>query len=159
MSEVTVEQRANCYVETVKHIRLVASILQAVAAELLRRAAAHDESKLEPPEFEMFAEYTSKLAGVTYGSAEYEEFRRAMGPALAHHYAKNDHHPEHFKDGVNDMNLVQLVEMLCDWRASSTRHNDGNIRKSIEVNATRFGIGHQLARILENTVPFLETVS
>jgi len=32
------------------------------------------------------------------------------------------------------------------------RHNNGNIRKSIEINANRFGISPQLVKILENTV-------
>jgi hypothetical protein len=54
------------------------------------------------------------------------------------------------------MNLVDLVEMLCDWKASSTRHNDGNIRKSIEINAERFGINQQLVKILENTAELFD---
>ena len=52
---------------------------------------------------------------------------------------------------VNDMNLLDIVEMLCDWKAASERHNDGNIRKSIEINANRFGLSPQLVKILENT--------
>lgn len=149
------EQQASNF-ETMKHIRLVGILLHRVAKELLDRADAHDQSKLASPEVELFTEYTKALAGSTYGSPEYEEFRKKMAPALAHHYANNRHHPEHFKSGVNDMNLVDLVEMLCDWKASSTRHHDGNIRKSIEVNAERFGIGPQLTRIFENTADFLE---
>lgn len=142
--------------ETMRHIQKVQHFLNRCAAALIARGEDHDRSKLETPEAEMFAEYTSKLAGSTYGSPEYEGFRKAMGPALAHHYAHNRHHPEHWKDGVNDMNLLDVVEMLCDWRASSMRHNDGNLRKSIEINANRFGLSPQLVRILENTVDFLE---
>jgi hypothetical protein len=155
--DLTVEEQAT-NAQTQKHIRLVGKLLHMVAVELLRRADAHDQSKLERPEVELFTEFTTKLATCTYGSPEYEAFRRAMGPALAHHYANNDHHPEHFKDGIDDMNLVQLVEMFCDWKASSTRHNDGNIRKSIEVNANRFGMSPQLVRILENTAAMFDGV-
>lgn len=155
--ELSLEERAT-NAETMTHIRLVGRLLHIFVIELLRRADVHDQSKLERPEVEMFTEFTSKLATCTYGSPVYEEFRRAMGPALAHHYANNDHHPEHFKGGVNDMNLFQLVEMLCDWKASSTRHNDGNIRKSIEVNANRFGLSPQLVRILENTAAIFDGV-
>jgi hypothetical protein len=61
------------------------------------------------------------------------------------------HHPEHFKDGVDDMNLLDIMEMFCDWKAAGERHNDGNILKSIERNADRFGLSPQLVRILENT--------
>jgi hypothetical protein len=53
------------------------------------------------------------------------------------------------------MNLIDLVEMLCDWKAASERHNDGNIRKSIEINASRFTISPQLVKILENTADLL----
>lgn len=53
---------------------------------------------------------------------------------------------------VNDMNLIDLLEMFADWKAASERHNDGNIRKSIEKNADRFGLSPQLVRILENTI-------
>lgn len=153
--ELTLEERATNY-ETMRHIRLVARLLHLFAAELMARADRHDQSKLERPEVELFTEFTNKLAACTYGSLQYEEYRKAMGPALAHHYANNDHHPEHFKGGVGDMNLLQLVEMFCDWKASSTRHNDGNIRKSIEVNANRFGLSPQLVRILENTAAVVD---
>lgn len=155
MSKLTLEQQAT-NAETQKHIRLVASLLHKVAKELLDRADIHDQSKLESPEVEMFTEFTAKLATSTYGSPEYDEFRKQMGPALAHHYAHNRHHPEHFKHGINEMTLVDLIEMLCDWKASSTRHNDGNIRKSIEHNANRFAISPQLVRILENTADDLD---
>lgn len=151
----TFEEQATNF-QTMQHIRQVGIFLHRFARELLDRADTHDQSKLFSPEVELFTEFTPKLAASTYGSSEYEEFRKKMAPALAHHYAKNRHHPEHFKEGVNDMNLVDLVEMLCDWKAASLRHDDGNIRKSIEINSERFGIGPQLTRIFENTADFLE---
>lgn len=157
MDDLTLEERATNY-ETMKHIRLVQRLLHICISELMHRADVHDQSKLERPEVELFTEYTSKLATCTYGSPEYEQFRKAMGPALAHHYANNSHHPEHFKNGVNDMNLLDLLEMFCDWKASSTRHNDGNIRKSIEVNANRFNLSPQLVKILENTASLFDGV-
>jgi hypothetical protein len=150
MSELTVEEQATNYA-TFRHIERVRNLLNDMSVTLIRRGELHDQSKLEPPEVALFTEYTSKLATCTYGSAEYEGFRKAMGPALAHHYANNRHHPEHFKEGVDDMNLIDVLEMLCDWKAASERHNDGNIRKSIEKNADRFGLSPQLVKILENT--------
>lgn len=79
-----------------------------------------------------------------------------MKPALEHHYANYRHHPEHFVDGVNDMNLIDLVEMICDWKASTLRHNDGNLLKSIEINAQRFGMSEQLTQILVNTAKLFD---
>jgi len=57
--------------------------------------------------------------------------------------------------GVNGMTLIDLIEMLCDWKAASERHRDGCIRKSIEINTKRFTLSQQLAKILENTVSVL----
>lgn len=151
----TLEQLAT-NADTYQHIERVRNLLGVVIMDLLVRAAQHDQSKLAPPEVEMFTEYTAKLAGMTFGSKEYEGTRQMMGPALAHHYANNSHHPEHYKNGIEDMDLIDLIEMLCDWKASSERHNDGNLRHSIEKNADRFKIAPQLRRIMENTVPFLE---
>lgn len=150
MNDLTTEQKATNY-DTFRHIERVRNLLNYMVNDLLDRGRKHDQSKLVSPEVEYFAEYTDKLATCTYGSEEYEGYRKAMKPALDHHYASNRHHPEHFKDGVNDMNLIDVLEMLCDWKAASERHNDGNIRKSIEKNADRFGLSPQLVRILENT--------
>lgn len=138
--------------DTWRHIHRVQHYVLGMAKRLIDRAHAHDQSKLETPEVEAFTEWTPRLAASTYGSEEYDGFRKALGPALAHHYARNRHHPEHFKGGVDDMTLLDLVEMLADWKAASERHNDGNIRKSIEINAERFGMSPQLRRIFENSV-------
>lgn len=150
----TLEQKATNY-DTFRHIERVRNLLVMCATKLLERGVEHDQSKLESPEVELFTEYTPKLAGCTYGSDEYKSFLSEMAPALAHHYANNRHHPEHHKNGVDDMNLLDIVEMLCDWKAASERHNDGNIRKSIEHNADRFKMSPQLVRIFENTADLL----
>lgn len=157
MTTLTTEEQAT-NAATLQHIRLVQRLVNIVVRDLLDRADSHDQSKLEPPEVELFAKYTPLLAGSTYGSPEYAEFLKEMRPALEHHYAKNSHHPEHYKNGINDMTLIDLVEMFCDWKAATLRHNDGNIRKSIEHNANRFGMNPQLVKIFENTVDMFDEV-
>lgn len=143
-------------VDTKNHIRRVRLLLAKVAGNLTGRAQVHDDSKLEAPEKPLFDEYTPKLKALTYGSDEYKAALTAMGPALQHHYAHNQHHPEHWPNGINDMSLLDVIEMLVDWKAASERHADGDIRKSLEINRARFGISDQLAAILENTVRELE---
>lgn len=137
--------------ETWRHINRVQQLMSSVVKELIDRAVNHDQSKLESPEVEYFAEYTDKLAETTFGSPEYEELKEKLKPALDHHYANNTHHPEHWKSGVDDMTLLDLIEMLVDWKAASERHNNGNINKSIELNGKRFEMSPQLVRIFENT--------
>lgn len=142
--------------QTLRHMEKVRNFINLVIKELMKRGELHDQSKLESPEQEIFEEYTQKLAEMTYGSDEYKAALEKMKPALDHHYATNRHHPEHYKNGIDDMDLVDLVEMFCDWKAASMRHNDGNLRKSIEINGNRFGMSPQLIRIFENSIPLVE---
>ena len=142
---------SECQVETLKHIEKVRELVRVFVSKLVTRAQEHDKLKLESPEVEIFAEYTPKLADTTYGSEEYMNYLKKMDVALQHHYANYRHHPEHFDKGINDMNLVDIVEMFCDWKASSMRHNDGNLLKSIDVNASRFNMSAQLKQVFINT--------
>lgn len=147
---------AECQVETQKHIENVRKYIRFVTEKLTARGVEHDKLKLESPEVEIFAEYTPKLADATYGSDEYNLFLKEMDVALQHHYANYRHHPEHFAKGVNDMNLIDIIEMLCDWKAASLRQNDGNLLKSIETNAQRFGYDDQMKQIFINTAKMFD---
>jgi hypothetical protein len=52
---------------------------------------------------------------------------------------------------VDGMSLLDVVEMLMDWKAASERHADGDIWTSIDHNEQRFNLSPQLASILRNT--------
>jgi hypothetical protein len=62
-----------------------------------------------------------------------------------------DHHPEHHPDGIADMDLGQMTEMLADWKAGTLRNRDGDLTASIRLNAKRFGYGPDIERLLLNT--------
>lgn len=145
-------QILNCLVETHKHVREVQKNLNIFIKELVVRGEKHDDSKFEEPELSIFAENTEKLGHTKYGSDEYKTLLEEIKPAITHHYAKNRHHPEHWANGINDMTLIDLLEMLSDWKAATKRNKDGNIRTSIEINAKRYNIDSQLRQVLENTV-------
>lgn len=151
----TEAEKATNY-DTYKHIERVRNLINICIKELINRGELHDQTKLESPEVELFTEYTPVLSNTTYGSQEYKDLLQKLKPALEHHYCHNRHHPEHHKNGVNDMNLIDLLEMFCDWKAASERHNNGNIKKSIEINGNRFNLSPQLIRIFENTTDILE---
>jgi Family of unknown function (DUF5662) len=142
--------------DTLKHIEEVRYRMLEVIHELSDRLARHDSSKLESPELEVFNEYTPKLNASTYGSDEYKEFLVGMGEGLTHHYQHNDHHPEHFPGGISEMNLLQLLEMLADWKAATSRHADGSLRGSIYQNATRFGYDDEMTTRLLLTAEYLD---
>jgi hypothetical protein len=140
-------------IDTQEHQYAVQAQLLRVVDGLKERARVHDKSKLEPPEKEVFDRVTPQLAGLTYGSDEYKAALADMGPALDHHYAHNSHHPEHFSEGITGMSLLDLIEMLCDWKAAGERHDDGgDINRSLSLNRGRFGISPQLGDILANTI-------
>lgn len=137
--------------ETKEHIRRVSELLRDAYERLQQRSFDHDRSKLETPEKECFDEVTGALRGLTYGSPEYKAQLVKLKPALDHHYAHNSHHPEHYPNGIAGMSLLDLLEMMIDWKAASERHADGSIERSLRVNKDRFGIQSQLQQVLENT--------
>lgn len=138
--------------ETIKHIHKVRELLYKMIEELDKRAREHDLSKLQSPEKEIFGEYTPELAKTEYNSPEYKELLKKVQVAIDHHYSKNSHHPQYYQNGINDMNLIDVLEMLCDWKAATERNKNGNIRTSIDQNAVRFNIDPQLIKVLHNTV-------
>lgn len=138
--------------ETFAHIDVVRGLLNEVIKDLIDRAHAHDQSKLVPPEVEMFDEITPRLRETTYGSEEYKETLKEMGPALQHHYQANQgHHPDAVPRGIRGMSLVDLLEMAIDWAAASQRHADGDLRRSVEINQERFRYSDELRDVLLNT--------
>ncbi len=145
--------------ETGEHIGAVQGHMAVAIAHMRKRARRHDASKLDEPERSGFQAMTAdaRLKDLTYGSDEYRAVLREHTPTIRHHYEYNDHHPEHFEDGVDGvsllarMSLLQILEMLCDWKASTTRMKDGDLTRSIEMNATRFGYGPEITMVLMNT--------
>ncbi len=135
--------------DTLRHIGRVQELLAAFAVELVRRGEAHDASKLgpaekpardaNPPDFEH-----------RFGDPHLrsEEMKRA----IASHHAVNSHHPEFYGErGVAGMDLFDLVEMFCDWKAAGEPYRHDTIARSIEINSSRHRLDPQLQAILINT--------
>lgn len=152
--------------ETQEHIDRVRHFMERARDNLYHRLRYHDASKMIEPELSAFDIATPKLANLEYGSGEYKQSLKDLGPALDHHFEHNDHHPEHYENGVTGMSLMALIEMLCDWRAASERvkqrTDDPKKVKSFEVglayNQQRFGYSDELAQILLNTARELDMV-
>jgi hypothetical protein len=138
--------------DTLDHIDKVRARLQECISVLTIRATYHDASKLQEPEKSGYDVLTAKLADLVYGSDEYKAALVEAKPVIDHHYAANSHHPEHYENGIAGMSLLDIVEMLSDWKGASERTKQGSIQQSLAHNKVRFGIDDQLAAILENTV-------
>lgn len=136
----TLEEKA-CNHETWTHIHRVQHYLNGFIKNLIDRGHIHDQSKLAPPEVEYFAKYTDKLSATTYGSEEYKANMVAMKPAIDHHQANNDHHPEWFfqtEKWKSILNYEDLYEISSFGRVRSLdreviRENQGNFKKSGQI--------------------------
>jgi Family of unknown function (DUF5662) len=145
-----------CQRETLEHIQNVRNLLNIIIKGLLNRGADHDQSKLHPPEVAQFAEHNDKLHGLTFGSPEYDANKVLLKTALDHHYAVNRHHPQHFPNGINGMNILDLVEMFCDWKAGTMRHANGNLQFSIAKNVADYQMSDQLKQVFLNSIELVE---
>jgi hypothetical protein len=48
--------------------------------------------------------------------------------------------------------------MLADWKAATLRHADGDLARSIEQNAERFGYDDKMKKLLYNTATYFNWV-
>lgn len=138
--------------KTKKHIDRVGNLLNQFGYILSEKGAFHDETKFTDEELLPLANMEQILeeeGEVEYGSEKYKERLEILKPMLEHHYKHNSHHPEHYENGVDGMNLYDIVEMFCDWKAASERSGFDTINISALVK--RFNINPQLESIFINT--------
>jgi hypothetical protein len=143
------------------HKKKVSKALFIITRALEDRANTHDDSKMDEPEFSAYSETIPKLKGLEYGTDEHRAVLAQMKPAVEHHYSVNRHHPEFFggnaKSGIYDMNLIDFIEMICDWKAASMRGGDNKaFYKSLNINKERFGLSGQVVALIANTAEMLE---
>lgn len=136
--------------DTLRHIGLVQAKMQSVIADLQQRRDVHDLSKLVDPELSEINRVRPMLKTLPFGSPEYKELKfNSFGHV---HYAANDHHLEHFENGIEGMSLPQIVEMFCDWAAATMTHRpEDNIYASIDIICAQHGICDQIRQIFINT--------
>lgn len=129
-----------------------------MSREVMARGNLHDLSKYESEEFPIYAGMMDEFEKYPYGTEGHAKAKAAIKPAVDHHYQHNRHHPEHFENGIEGMNLVDLLEMICDWKSATLNHPDrpGNLTKSIELATEKYNISPQLAQILYNTAKDFE---
>lgn len=144
-------------IDTLNHIRRVNELLIKASQELLNRAIKHDASKLgyldelSAEERKGFNNAVYKLRNVKFGTEEYNKSLEDLKPVLDLHYSRNSHHPQHYPNGIRDMDLFDVIEMFYDWLAASERTKDGSIERSIAVGVKRFEISSQIESIFRNT--------
>lgn len=134
------------------HKFVVLQFLNAMIQDLIKRGETHDNTKFTEDEFSDVVAAIDELKQFPYGSPEYDEVRKKWWHGFEKHYKKNRHHPEHFADGIEEMTLTDLMEMLCDWKAATLRStHPTNIGNAIRIGTEKYNIPPVLVKILENT--------
>lgn len=129
---------------------------------LLDRVQDHDASKLKAEEWDTFHTATVALAAAPLGTPEYQQVLEEFNKALDKHYVRNEHHPEHFPNGIKDMFADGqvtsfLIEMCVDIYASSRVPCDDVITWDTQIKALiqRFDISPEETAVIDNLMQII----
>ena len=135
---------------TLAHINQVKSKMEFFASVLATRGTSHDSSKLIEPEYSGWLAMDQEPR-YPYGSEKYYDKINRYKEVLEHHYSLNSHHPEHFENPSTQMDLVDLIEMLCDWFSYSNNISWLEGYNTINSQCARFGLNDTIRHLLLNT--------
>ncbi len=141
-----------------EHQQKVGAVMLKVINELIHRALTHDASKFTTQQLRdnlvtLPDKWKIQEAGHGYHSPEQGEHRKRFAQEIHRHRSAHPHHPEHFGNDVNKMNLIDLMEMLCDWYVASP-----DIDQSIHENSRDYKIDPHISQILKNTARKLKEI-
>lgn len=123
-----------------RHVRLVQKNLGKIVRQLESRAVGHDLSKLADDEFKGFVTLNNIARNHEYGSPEYKQSLEANKGVIDLHFQRNSHHPEYYQNGVSGMSLVDIIEMVCDWKAASETYGQTSFKDSVDISIKRFNL-------------------
>jgi hypothetical protein len=131
-----------------RHRALVQKNFNKFISKLNERRDLHDISKYQEDEFNGFSELDSEEVFNLY-STDQEKYKEkiSQNKGIALHYARNTHHPEHFKDaehssayafgGIDFMSFTDILEMVIDWKSACETYNT-DFEDSLEKSIKRF---------------------
>ncbi len=131
------QKKLNFRIRHIQHVQDTAILLAGRLAErgefdlarrLVQRSLCHDASKFEGIEWDFLDIDPSD-----------QENQDKLLLAVHQHQQRNNHHPEYFTSGVEDMSRVQLAEMVCDWKARSDEFGSSLLDWIKDVACERYG--------------------
>ena len=143
--------KANTELYIKKHIFNVKRKLDKIIQELLFRKENHDKSKLTEPELSLWKAMDQEPR-YDYGTPEYKKKVKKYQKLFEMHYKANRHHPEHFLNGIADMDLIDLIEMLVDWISYKDTIRVREAMDLVEKQSKRFGFSDEIINLLNNTL-------
>ena len=139
--------------DIVLHVSEVQENLEIMASELRKRGFAHDRTKFQETEFDAFCSTREKFKKANYGSPEYQECIDIIKPAIDHHYQNNRHHTKYHKNGFRDMTLIDVLEMIADWKAAARRSPDKpHLIDTLNDAFKKYEIGEEMQGFIRRTV-------
>ncbi len=136
------------YFFLLKHKFLVFCELAKICLSLFKRALYHDNSKLKLSEARQMLPTIQKFYMTKYGSESYKKLLEENREIISLHYAKNDHHIEHFNN-YKEMPMLALIEMLADWKVASKQHPNGNLERSFAIAKIRYNLSDEILTFLK----------
>lgn len=139
------------YVE--KHQRTVRKRLSHFSTILQSRAFIHDESKLQEPEYSLWKQMDEEPR-YPYGTKEYISKLDRWQHLFRMHWndSRNRHHPEHFTNPITEMDLMDMIEMLCDWLGYKEVLSYTEASKLVDSQCKRFNFPDEFRYLLLNTL-------
>ena len=138
-----------------RHITIVQKYLTRLSNRLAERALEHDLSKLSKDEFAGFVEINQIARLHPYGSPEYKA-SLAGNKTIDLHFSRNSHHPEYHPNGIDDMGLFDLIEMVIDWGAASLTYGQTNLQDSLVIQQKRFNLDDKMMWLINLIIEELE---
>ena len=137
--------------DSLLHIKKVSTNINEIAIQVIKRSIKHDDSKFESPEKE---ELDKVVPIIKQGkdAPNYKQAKLGAKNLMKIHFSKNSHHPEFYKNGVDEMNLLDLVEYLSDMKVESKE----NLEEILLKNSKKYNWSDQLLNIMKNTIQILE---
>ena len=140
-------------VTMIRHQALVSARLRELARHLEKRADLHDLSKYRFDEFEGFVQINQVARKYPYGSKEYMESIKDNN-VVDLHFGRNRHHPEYHANEVNDMTLIDIIEMVCDWSGAAETYGTNTFRDSLGKQIKRFDLTSEQLYLIELIADF-----
>jgi hypothetical protein len=113
-----------------------------LSLKLLERIYNHDNTKFSNREFYGLADNVHdkrSLKNVNEDQIAKEEKMKF----IKFHWFSNKHHPEYYSD-VNDMKLLDILEMCCDWYARSKEFDNDPIEFFNKKQGTRWNFNKEM---------------
>jgi hypothetical protein len=117
----------------------------------------YSENRHHPEHFKDNKEYYCSGCGAIFNKHQIaNDFELAEGHLQCEYLSGSPKPSILYRNTLKGMDLIDLIEMISDWKAATMRHDDGDILKSLDINQKRFGYSNELKQILLNTLKYFE---